>query len=175
MALDSGNVRVGVSGVVYVGPLGTTLPSSVSTTPNAGFRDLGYMSDSGVSQSIASDSTEIHAWQNATTVRVVQTSHTVTYQMEFMEVNWLTMDTYYGNFSGGVSHLTSDQLVRKSWIIHVDDGDDDFRIVIPEGQITARGDTSIVSGDAYKMPVTITAYDDDSGIKAYIYTSAAGS
>jgi hypothetical protein len=175
VALDSGNVRVGVTGVVYVAPLGTTLPTSVSTTPNAAFKDLGYISDGGITQSISSDSTEIKAWQNATTVRTLQTGHTVTYQMEFLEVNWLTLYTYVGNFSAGVSELTADQLARKSWIIHVDDGTDDFRIVIPEGQITERGDTAIVSGDAFKLPVTVTAYPDDNGVKAYIYTSIAGS
>lgn len=175
MALDSGNVRVGVTGVVYVAPLGTTLPTNVNTTPNAAFRDLGYISDAGITQSISSDSTDIQAWQNATTVRTLQTSHTVTFQLEFLEVNWLTMDTYFGNFSGGASELTSDQTIRKSWIIHVDDGVTDFRIVIPEGQITERGDTVIVSGDAVKLPITISAYPDDTDVKAYWYTSAAGS
>lgn len=175
MALDSGNVRVGVTGVVYVAPLGTTLPTSVATTPNAAFRDVGYISDGGITQSISSDSTDIQAWQNADTVRTLQTSHTVTYQFEFLEVNWLTLDTYFGNFSAGASELTGEQLVRKSWIIHIDDGTSDMRIVIPEAQITERGDTVFVSGDAVKLPITITAYPDDALVKAYIYTSAAGS
>lgn len=175
MALDSGNVRVGVTGVVYVAPLGTTLPTSVSATPNAAFKDVGYISDGGITQSVSVDTTDIVAWQNATTVRTLQTGHTVTYQLEFLEVNWLTLDTYYGNFSGGASHLTSDTTLRKSWIIHVDDGTDDMRVVIPEGQITERGDTVFVSGDAVKLPITITAYPDDTGVKAYIYTAAAGS
>lgn len=175
MALDSGNVRVGVTGVVYVAPLGTPLPVSSATTPNAAFVDLGYVSDGGITQSISVDTTDIKAWQNATTVRTLQTGHTVTYQLEFLEVNWATLDTFFGNFSGGVSELTSDQTLRKSWIFHVDDGDDDIRIVVPEGQITERGDTVLVSGDAVKLPITITAYPDDSGVKAYVYTGVAGS
>lgn len=175
MALDSGNVRVGVTGVVYVAPLGTALPGSVSASPNAAFKDVGYISDGGITQSVSVDTTDIVAWQNATTVRTLQTGHTVTYALEFLEVNWLTLDTYFGNFSGGVSELTSDTTLRKSWIIHVDDGTDDMRVVIPEGQITERGDTVFVSGDAVKLPITITAYPDDTGVKAYIYTSASGS
>jgi hypothetical protein len=175
MALVSDNVRVGVTGVVYVAPLGSTLPTSVSTTPAAAFVDVGYISDGGITQSISSDSTDIVAWQNATTVRTLQTSHTVTYQMEFLEVNWVTLDTYFGNFSAGVSHLTADQTLRKSWIIHVDDGTDDIRIVVPSGQITERGDTVFVSGEAIKLPITITAYPDNTGVKAYWYTSEAGS
>ena len=41
MALDSGNVRVGVTGVVYVAPLGTTLPTDETSAPDAAFQDVG--------------------------------------------------------------------------------------------------------------------------------------
>lgn len=175
MALDSGNVRVGVTGVVYVAPLGTTLPTSAATSPAGAFQDVGYISDGGITQSMSIDTTDIQAWQNGETVRRLQTSHTVTYQLEFLEMNWVTLDNYFGNFVAGVSELTSDISPRKSWIIHVDDGDADIRIVIPEGQITERGDTVFQNGEAIRLPVTITAYADDSGVKAYIYTEVAGS
>lgn len=175
MALDSGNVRVGVTGAVYVAPVGTTLPGTATATPNGAFVELGYVSDGGITQSISVDSTDIQAWQNATTVRTLQTGHTVTYQLELLEINWATLDTYFGNFSGGVSELTADSTLRKSWIFDVVDGAEKIRIVVPEGQITERGDTVFVSGDAVKLPITITAYDDDTSVKAYIYNTVSGS
>jgi hypothetical protein len=41
MALDSDNVRVAVSGAVYVAPTGTTAPTDSGTALDAAFIDLG--------------------------------------------------------------------------------------------------------------------------------------
>lgn len=175
MALDSGNVRVGVTGALHVAPLGTPLPTSPLSSLPAVWQELGYVSDGGITQSISVDTTDIQAWQNATTVRTLQTGHTVTYALELLEINWVTLDTYYGNFSGGVSELNAGSTLRKSWVFDIIDGSENIRIVVPEGQITERGDTVFVSGDAVKLPITITAYDDDDGVKAYVYNTVAGS
>jgi hypothetical protein len=169
VALDSGNVRVGVTGVVYVAPLGTTLPTSATTTPAGGFTDVGYISDAGVTQSIAEDITDIQAWQLGTVVRRVQTSHSLTFQFEFLETNATTLAQYYGTYASGVASVTGVAGARQSWIIHVDDGTSDIRVVIPEAEISERGDTSYVNGEAVRYPVTLSAYPDDSGVKAYIY------
>jgi hypothetical protein len=43
------------------------------------------------------------------------------------------------------------------------------RVVLPDAQVTARGDVSYVDTDAVSYPVTLTAYPDANGVKAYIY------
>ena len=61
-----------------------------------------------------------------------------------------------------------------SWVLHIVDGDNLRRIVIPDGQVTERQDVTYVNGDAIQYGVTITCYPDASGIKAYIYDEGAG-
>jgi hypothetical protein len=55
------------------------------------------------------------------------------------------------------------------------DGDVDIRIVIPDGQVTERGDVTYANGEAIGYDVTVTAYPDDSGVKAYIYRDETAS
>jgi hypothetical protein len=65
--------------------------------------------------------------------------------------------------------VTGTQPDEERWVIDVVDGTDLIRIVVPSGQVTELGDVTYVNGDAIGRPVTITAYPDVTGNKAYIY------
>jgi hypothetical protein len=169
------NVLVGVTGDVSVAPEGTALPTNTSTALNAAFEAVGYISEDGVSQSISEDITDLKAWQNGDVVRKIQTSHDLTYAFTMIETSDVTLETFYGNYAAGVVQIDGEQLDHKSWVLDVEDGDDDLRIVIPDGQITERGDIVYQNGDAVGYPVTITCFPDGSGNKAYIYVSGTGS
>ena len=52
MALDSDNVRVAVTGAVYVAPTGTAAPNYSDDALNVAFQDLGYVSADGIAESI---------------------------------------------------------------------------------------------------------------------------
>lgn len=175
---DATKVRVGVTGEVYNAVVGTTLPTDPNSALNAAFlaRPLGYLTEDGVTQSINEDVTEIKAWQNGDTVRKIRTSQDLTYQFAMMETSKLTLETYYGNVSGfgtdpslGSAHITGAELPHYSWVFHIIDGNARVRLVIPDGQITERGDTTYVGGDALSYPVTVTAYPSLFGIKAIVY------
>lgn len=168
------NVRVGVTGAVYSAPTGTPLPTDAEATLNVAFHDLGYISDDGVVEGISTDSTKIKAW-GGDTVREVQTSHDVTYKFTMLETTDETQQIYYGSASGGVVEVTSAQGERGEWVVQVIDGDQLIRIVIPDGQVTDRGDVTYHTDDATGYEVTITAYPDESGVKAYKYIVDSGS
>jgi hypothetical protein len=178
MALTASNVRVAVTGGVFGAPAGTTLPTDALAALDPEFDELGYVGEDGVTQAMATDVTDIRAWQNGDIVRKVQTSHDLTYALSMLETNEHTLRTYYGDFSGtidaGTVEIKGEQGVRQSWVLNVVDGDVRIRIVIPDGQVTERGDVSYVNGDAVMYPITITAYPDASGVKAYLYTDADG-
>jgi hypothetical protein len=174
MALTAANVRVAVTGGVYRGPEDATLPTDATSSLDGALIEQGYASSDGITQSIGADSTEIQAWQNGDNVRTVQTSHNLTYAMSLLETSAATLETYYGNYTAGTVEITSDQGVRGAWVIHVVDGDHRIRIVIPDGQVTERGDTSFVNGDAIMYPITITCYPDENGVKAYLYLADTG-
>lgn len=169
MTLTADNVRVAVTGAVYVADTGTDLPASASENRDAAFADVGYISEDGITQAISEDIGDIKAWQNGDVVRKVQTRHDVTYAFSMIETSATTLATFYGNYTSGTVEVTGEQLDHKSWIIDVIDGDDEIRIVIPDGQITERGDVSWKNDEAVAYNVTITAFPDQDGVKAYIY------
>ena len=179
MALVSDNVRVGVTGAVYVAPSATALPTSTAASLNAAFTDVGYIGEDGVTTSTGTDTSEIKAWQNGDVVRRVQTSHDFTVQFAMIETNAKSLELYYGNYtSGGAGsgsvQVTGTQPYRGSFVVHVVDDTDLIRIVIPDGQVSERGDVSYVNENAVSLDVTITCYPDASGVKAYLYFETAG-
>jgi hypothetical protein len=172
MTETAANVLVGVNGAVYRAALGSTLPTDPSTSLNAAFKHVGYVGDEGVIESTATEVSEVKAW-GGDVVRKIQTKHDVTYAFTMLETNDETMGVYYGtgNFATETS-ITGDELDHNCWVIEVLDGDDTLRVVIPDGQITERGDVGYVGEDAAKYPVTVTCYPDNTGVKAYKYKTA---
>ena len=69
MALDSDNVRVAVTGAVYVAPTGTTAPTASGSSLDAAFIDLGYVSSDGITEGIDKSTTQIRSWQDGSLVR----------------------------------------------------------------------------------------------------------
>lgn len=171
------NVRVAVTGAIYFAPTGTTLPTDATTALHASFlaNNLGYISEGGITQSISEDITDIKAWQDAAVVRKIQTGHDVTYQFGMLETASGPLAVFFGNFTAGAVELDGSSLPRRSYVIQIDDGGNDIRIVIPDGQVTERGDITYANADAVIYDVTITAFPDASNNKAYIYYASEGS
>lgn len=174
MAETAANVRVGVNGAVYHAPTNTTLPTTATATRNVAFKHVGYVSEEGVKETQATETNQIKAW-GGDVVRKIQTSHDVTYQFTMLETNDETAAVFYGDGNTAASvEITGDQLGRESYVLEVLDGDHTIRIVIPDGQVTERGEIQYVSTDAVKYSVTITCYPDANGVKAYKYSDAGG-
>lgn len=169
MALDATKVRVGVTGKVMFAPTGTALPTTSIATPNVAFVDVGYIGEDGVTQSIAEDSTDIKAWQDGAVVRKVQTSHDVTFTFVMIESNAASLKAYYGNYTSGVIQIKGDVLPHQAMLLDVIDGTHEIRVVLPDAQITERGDVVYANGEAIGYEVTVTAYPDSGGVKAYKY------
>lgn len=171
MAAVADNVRVGVTGVVRFAPAGTAIPTTLAGAVDAAYKDVGYLSEDGITESISTDTNEIKAWQNGDIVRRVQTGHGVSYQLTMLETVEASLELFYGNFNdvSDSSTITGAQAFRGRWVIDVDDGADDLRIVIPDGQIVEKGDVTYSSGDPVSYPITIAAYPDATGVKVYKY------
>jgi len=178
MALTAENVRVGVTGAIYVAPVDTALPTDATTVLPVDHEDVGYISEDGVTETQDTDTDDIVAWQNGAKVRKVQTSHDLMYAFTMIETSEVTLREYYGNWTAGAvgPPITDDTVVidgaelpHRVWVLSVVDGDNLIRIVVPDGQITETGDITYANGDAVGREVTITCYPDSSGNKAYIY------
>jgi hypothetical protein len=171
MALDATQVRVGVTGAVYVAPTGTTLPTDATTALAVAFDDVGYISEDGVTETQNTDTNDISAWQNGAVVRKIQTSHDLTYTFSMLETSQVSLEVFYGNYDAATDsvEIKGEELGKHVWVLSVEDGDHIQRVVIPDGQVTERGDITYANEDAVGREVTITAFPDTSGVKAYVY------
>jgi hypothetical protein len=179
MPVDAGNVRIGIAdsstGGVYSGIIGTVLPTTATASLAGGFIQLGYISEEGVTQHVGQDTQTIVAWQGAAVVRKIQTSHELTYQFVMIETNDATLEEYYGNHAAGTSEITGDVLAHKSYVIEMADGTDLLRVVIPDGQPIDLADVVYRNNEVIGYGVTVSAYPDTNGVKAYVYQSGPDS
>lgn len=165
MALDSDNVRVAVTGAVYVGPTTAAAPTGSSSTLT-GFNDLGYVSADGITENIDRTTNQIRAWQHGSLVREVTSEGTYSVTLTFIETKQDVLELYFG------SAITAGQLDgnptktggRKSYVMDIVDGPLVERTYIPAGEITAIGERTLASGEAVGYNVTITAYADTDNV-----------
>jgi hypothetical protein len=143
------NVRVGATGYLLYAATGTTLPTNATSA--------------------------ITAWQNADVVRTIQTGHTVTFAFEMLETNSDALELAFGNFTSSSVEIDGTVMPNKAFVIHVEDAGNDIRIVVPNGQVSENGDIIFANADAVKWPVTVNAFPDGNGNKAYIYFASEAS
>jgi len=176
MALDSDNVRVAVTGAVYVAPTGTTAPTASGDALDAAFVDLGYVSSDGINEAIDKSTTQIRSWQDGSLVREIVSEGTYSLDMTFIETSEAVLELYYG------STITTGELGlnpratggRQSFVVDVIDGSAVERIYIPSAEITSVGERTLASGEAIGYNVTITAYADASSDVATKFFSVLG-
>lgn len=166
MALNADNVRVGLNGNIYMAPKGTTAPTDLDTAWAAGWLDLGYMSEDGVSLEFSTDVQDITAWQSLSPVRRVLTSVDMTMGFTAIELKTSTVKLYFPgatmtDVSGTVHKLDipaapgpQEYAFGLEWI----DGAIKNRLVIPRGEVTERGAITIGRSDAVGLEMTVSAY-----------------
>ncbi len=170
-ANTAANVLVGATGHVYGAPTGTTLPTTEVAALDGAFVNQGYISDAGVVQGIAENITDIAAW-GGDIVRSIATQHKLTFTFTMIETNAESLETFYGPQTTPLTttEIKAQSRTRQSWVIDVVDGTIGYlRLVIPDGEVLEVGDVTYATESAISYEVTLTAYADTSGVKAYKY------
>ena len=173
------NVSTGkpkVAGAVYVAPKGTTLPTDASTTLASTFKDLGYISEDGVTNANSPDTEKIKAW-GGQIVLTVTTEKSDTFQMTFIEsLNTDVLKTIYGaaNVTIGTSTISivanASELDEAVFVIDTAmRGGALKRIVIPCGKVGELGDVVYKDDEPIGYQATIEAMPDSSGNNHYEY------
>lgn len=165
MALNADNVRVGLTGRIYMAPKGTTAPTDLTTAWAAGWTDLGYMSDDGVSLEYSTDVEDIGAWQSLSPVRRVLTGVDMTLGFTAIELKNETVRLYFPGATittaAGVSTLTIPAApgpAEYAFGLEWEDGTITNRLVIPRGEVTDRGGITIGRSGAVGLEMTVSAY-----------------
>lgn len=161
-AIDAANVKVGVTGAVYVDVSGTAAaPTAATDVLAAEWKSVGYISEDGVTEGNSQDTNEIVAWQNADVVRKTITKTEVTYQFTMIETNTASLGLFYGRdiASGDKKHTIGGASTRRlAVIVDVVDGGQVIRRYIPNAEVSERGDVQFQNGEAVGYQVTLTAY-----------------
>jgi len=76
MAANASEVVVGSGGKIYIAPVGTPEPNTPTAALNAAYKDLGYISEDGVSASFGVTVEDINAFQSLLPIRKVVTGRT---------------------------------------------------------------------------------------------------
>lgn len=179
-APSSANVSVGkpmAAGGIYAGETTLTAPTDATTALPAGLEGLGYVSDSGLTNSIETSTESIHAWGGDEVLRI-RTSRSETFTWQFIETNAAVLAQVYGpdNVTEDDGDLTvihnSKELPRQLYVFEIlMTGNRVKRIVVPQAQITEVGDVQYVDGEPIGYEVTLSCYPDAAGNTVYEYIS----
>lgn len=171
MPNNADNVFVsGGNGAIAHAPLGTSVPTDFYDALNQAFNEVGYVNEDGVTEKEGIESKKITAWQNGDTVRTVQTAHALTYELTMLERNDETIAIAYGNGNAASHKINGEAKVHEVYVIDCLDGNDVVRIVIPDGQVVDKKEVAYKGLEATAYGVTIEAYPDANGDKAFIYS-----
>lgn len=179
MALNSGNVRVAVTGAVYQAATSATAPTSPTSTLT-GFTDLGYVSEDGITEARERGSEDLKAWQNGDVVRTIVTEGKITFAFTLIETTTDSVELYYGGTVtpdtgyGSIPIVPTATGGRFSFVIDVVDGAELIRTYVPSGEVTEVGEQVYASGEPIGYEITITGYPSG-GFSAKKFYSALGS
>lgn len=167
MALTSDNVRVAVTGAVYMGPTTADAPTSPTSTLDVDLLELGYLSEDGVAEERDRDIEDIKG-HNGVIVRRVVTESSATFTFTCIETNVQVIELYYGGTvteAGSFGSIDVDPSAtggRRAFVIDTIDGDELIRTWIPQGELSEAGELARKNDEPLGYEVTITAYPDAS-------------
>lgn len=173
MAQDLESIVVGQTGKIYSAPVGTTAPTDTTTAWATGWIDLGTIFEDGLTTSFNEDSSDIKQWGGGT-VRKLITSSETTFQFVALESNPEVMERFYRSApTAGAVEIKGAVRDPRAWGIDILDGATHLRYVIPNGEITARGDVVYKADQAAQYDFTVTAYQDANLVAAILYSDLA--
>lgn len=177
MAVDITSMRAYTDGLVCTHDVGAspTAPTDASSALNVGFKEVGAVSEDGITESTSQDRTDVVIWQRNQVARRLPGTASKTFQFSAAETRIFNLSL---QFPGSVVAVTGEgasvaesapQTDIRRWVLHGIDGNSKLRLYIPFGEITDRGDNSWSANGVTYYDWTITAYPDSSNRWAYRY------
>lgn len=167
-----------IAGGIWRAPIGTTLPTDATTAlDTTAFKQLGYVSEDGVTNSSNLDTSVIKAW-GGNAVLLLNNGKEDTFAFTLIEtLNIDAKKAVYGsgNVTGTLTNGIETQVNNGDpeegvWVIEVRlRGNIYHRIVIPDAQMSDLGDIVYKDDEAIGYEMTITALEDSDGNTHYEY------
>lgn len=173
------NVTAGkprTNGAVFAAPAGTTVPTDAVSALDNAFKDLGYLSEDGVTRGRSLSSSNIKEW-GGKVVLITEEEDITTIKFKMIEylnvevqkvVNGDTNVT--GTLEEGLAITPGDEMSERAYVFWQRmRGGVSYRLVVPRAKITEIGDVVYKSNEAVAYDVTITAMADSAGKPYYEY------
>jgi hypothetical protein len=175
MARTTDDVVVPSGGDVYQAPVGTALPTDLTTPPAAPWENVGFLSDDNppTITGLQRDVTDLFAWNVDTPLRSALAPSAPVIQMELLQVE--SEDALKLYFGGGTwtegtapaaSTYTAPDLsapVDLATIIDVVDGAKLYRMMFPRTTTRPNGDMALARGGFVTMPIAMSILTPSSG------------
>lgn len=175
------NVSVGkpkTGGAISVAPVGTPLPTDATTDLDAAFRNLGFVSDDGLTNSSSMETEGIKAW-GGQTVLTTLTSKDDKYKFTLIEaLNVEVLKAVYGSANVSVNDLTGLITIKVnasepeafSWVVDMIMTNGALkRIVIPNAKISEVADVVYKDNEPIGYESTLACNPDDQDNTHYEY------
>ena len=176
---DANNVSVGkpnIEGAVFRAPAGTEPPTDAVSKLSEAFKEVGYCSEDGITNSNSPETSSQKAWGGATVLNM-QTGRTDKFKLKMIEaLKEEVLKIVYGN--GNVSgtlvegikvSASADELDESVWVIDMVMKKSRKRIVIPNGKVTSVSDIVYKDNDGVGYEIEISAAEDKTGHTHYEY------
>lgn len=160
------------SGMFFHAAAGTALPAYPSATLSSAWKEVGDVSDAGLSLAFTKSTTNLRNWANQVK-RTVMTEHAEAITAPIMDTTEETFKTVLGSAAvtttpAGGSHgklvkasLSQSTLPpEEAYLFLMKDEDDLIMLGCKKGQITAMDTVTFAPGSTINWSPTITALDD---------------
>jgi hypothetical protein len=172
-------VRFGANGSVSIAVTTATLPTDSTTALDVAFKNLGLISEDGVTLSKSITTSKLKAWGNGT-VRTSVTDAEFTLAFSCLETSEEVLNLWLGVANSGVAPAakwaidglpdTVEKAVVLEWTETLGAQSYTYRLVMPRASLDAFEDVTVNSNDPVQYGFTFGAQADANGKTAYLYT-----
>lgn len=169
------------TGGVLAAPIGSTVPTTAASTIDPAFKALGYVSEDGLEAQGERSVEAIRDW-NGDIIAQLQTEHSVRFALTlYAAYDEDTLKEVFGAGNVTVTAATASTgtlitvketgsvLPARAYVFDMLNDARKLRIVLPNAKISEVSENAFVAGELMGFQVTIEAFKDATGVKAYRY------
>lgn len=165
MANSAENVIVQQKTTLYVAPLGTELPASISAELNSAFKELGFLDPDGVTLNTTTEKTDIEALQSTAPIKSIVTKREGTLALGAMEFTAQNLALAFpgkttGSAKAYVFKIDETLDMNRAWVLEVVEGEKKLRWIFPKAGQTGDSEIAITKEDAITIPLELTVQND---------------